>query len=533
MAADRKRRLTAPTSPGRRNGPSQGGPSITGAEAGSSLNAALQREPAGSYGSNAIDLTSDDDERPLPPAPPAPPPPLHPIPRTNRPTIPRLTSMEAPQRPSDFRLPRWQPDTDVSQCPVCNTSFSFWYRKHHCRKCGRVVCAGCSPHRITLPRQYIVRQPEPPGGIMDLTAGDTSPTTPQTPMQLWGGEEVRVCNPCVPDPNLSPPPQYTPNMPLSQRSPDRIPAENWRFPADATAPTLRQPPRRHINSMGPLPPLPGLEAPGSMQPGQMPTHPHMGHRSTASDASAVSQAYNRMIAQSPYMTHQGVLQTHGPSLRDLYAPPSAAANPSYYLPRTSSAEVGTFGTSAPSHLPAPAHPYRNRSMIDVADPRAVSVHAPAPRRQIAEEDECPVCSEELPPKGPNGETADRERHVEECIASHVYTATPPSRTVSAPPDTAEAGASSSTTLATPITTGLPTASTSATPSGSMPSGSAPLRQRRMTGGRMLVYKATEKDCTSEDGTEAECVICFEEFETGDEMGRLECLCRFHRVRSIT
>lgn len=28
---------------------------------------------------------------------------------------------------------------------------------------------------------------------------------------LGGGEEVRVCNPCVPDPNYHPPPQYQPN----------------------------------------------------------------------------------------------------------------------------------------------------------------------------------------------------------------------------------------------------------------------------------------------------------------------------------
>ena len=51
--------------------------------------------------------------------------------------------------------------------------------------------------------------------------------------------------------------------------------------------------------------------------------------------------------------------------------------------------------------------------------------------------------------------------------------------------------------------------------------------RRTTG--ILVYHATEKDCQSADGEgEAECVICFEEFAVGDEMGRLECLCRFHR-----
>ena len=54
------------------------------------------------------------------------------------------------------------------------------------------------------------------------------------------------------------------------------------------------------------------------------------------------------------------------------------------------------------------------------------------------------------------------------------------------------------------------------------------RQRRRTTG-MVIYNATEKDCVgaNEEG-DAECVICFEEFAVGDEMGRLECLCKFHR-----
>jgi len=45
---------------------------------------------------------------------------------------------------------------------------------------------------------------------------------------------------------------------------------------------------------------------------------------------------------------------------------------------------------------------------------------------------------------------------------------------------------------------------------------------------MLLFLATEKDCVDDAGAEAECVICLEEFEVGHEMGRLECLCKFHR-----
>ena len=30
-------------------------------------------------------------------------------------------------------LPTWQPDSDVSECFVCGTQFSFFFRKHHCR----------------------------------------------------------------------------------------------------------------------------------------------------------------------------------------------------------------------------------------------------------------------------------------------------------------------------------------------------------------------------------------------------------------
>ena len=80
-------------------------------------------------------------------------------------------------------LPDWQPDHEATNCPVCNSPFTFFHRKHHCRKCGRVVCNNCSPHRITIPKQYVVASPGSDEG--DPSSDFLS---------------VRVCNPCVPDP---------------------------------------------------------------------------------------------------------------------------------------------------------------------------------------------------------------------------------------------------------------------------------------------------------------------------------------------
>ena len=131
--------------------------------------------------------------------------------------------VQAPSsRQPDFVVPRWQPDHEVAECAVCHTPFSFLRRKHHCRRCGRVVCNACSPHRITIPRPLIVRPPEQQHAlqaIIDLTGGDepsTSPTEQSTTRLvrndslLEGGEEVRLCNPCVPDPNPIPHAYATP-----------------------------------------------------------------------------------------------------------------------------------------------------------------------------------------------------------------------------------------------------------------------------------------------------------------------------------
>ncbi|SPO21665.1 related to vacuolar segregation protein PEP7 [Ustilago trichophora] len=51
-------------------------------------------------------------------------------------------------RQAEQSIVNWQDDAEAKACPICATPFSFTVRKHHCRLCGRVVCA--SPHLTRL-----------------------------------------------------------------------------------------------------------------------------------------------------------------------------------------------------------------------------------------------------------------------------------------------------------------------------------------------------------------------------------------------
>eukprot|EP00760_Papus_ankaliazontas_P036553 PhM_4_TR8344/c0_g1_i1/m.17864 len=41
----------------------------------------------------------------------------------------------------------WQRDDDAKNCPKCRKTFNVFRRKHHCRRCGLVVCDDCSPEK--------------------------------------------------------------------------------------------------------------------------------------------------------------------------------------------------------------------------------------------------------------------------------------------------------------------------------------------------------------------------------------------------
>lgn len=170
-----------------------------------------------------------------------------------------------------------------------------------------------------------------------------------------------------------------------------------------------------------------------------------------------------------------------------------------------------------SYVPSSSRPLSMPNVDNLTRPRA------PPQPVIREEDECPICHGALPPKEPDGSEATREAHVVSCIASHFHGGSPQTSrlpanaNISATVDETSTRAGGSTSTINADTLDVASASTSF------------FRPRRRTTG-MIVYLASEKDCIGEDGERPqECVICFEEFAVGDEMGRLECLCKYHKV----
>jgi hypothetical protein len=44
----------------------------------------------------------------------------------------------------------WVPDEQRPACPLCDATFSLFIRRHHCRRCGEVVCEPCSAYTLRL-----------------------------------------------------------------------------------------------------------------------------------------------------------------------------------------------------------------------------------------------------------------------------------------------------------------------------------------------------------------------------------------------
>ena len=292
---------------------------------------------------------------------------------------------------------------------------------------------------------------------------------------LGGGEEVRVCNPCVPDPNFSPPPQYNP----TSRGPG--------FPA-LFPPTSR----------APLPP----------------PHPRANRSaSNVHDASRYGQAQPRdpsNDSQSRRVSYHGNPNIGERRLPPL--PPSAQQHPHHRAPLISQTMASNRSRYSGFGSFTGASPFSQAISTPVPPPLQPQHAQPTrPRRQIAEEDECPVCGNELPAKGENGDDSERTQHIEECIALNSASPGP------------------MTALTHTTSASLPTQRTRGMSSAGNVGGESSQARLVPASRGMFPYTATEKDCIDDEGREVECTICLEDFEAGDKMARLVCWCKFHEV----
>jgi len=58
---------------------------------------------------------------------------------------------------------KWENDDEVLECRSCRKKFGLWIRRHHCRRCGRVVCDKCSTARVDLPPDQVITDPSQNG----------------------------------------------------------------------------------------------------------------------------------------------------------------------------------------------------------------------------------------------------------------------------------------------------------------------------------------------------------------------------------
>ncbi|KAK1981506.1 FYVE zinc finger protein [Colletotrichum cereale] len=97
-----------------------------------------------------------------------------------------LTGQKSQRKLLEQSVVTWEDDASVTQCPFCQQEFGSWtFRRHHCRICGRVVCAdpltGCS-NEVGL-----------------SIANPTSPATEKPPTTAQPGQlsiDVRMCRDC-------------------------------------------------------------------------------------------------------------------------------------------------------------------------------------------------------------------------------------------------------------------------------------------------------------------------------------------------
>lgn len=101
------------------------------------------------------------------------------------------------KKPSLEHAAVWIPDAEASICMHCRkTQFTVLNRRHHCRKCGAVVCNPCSSKKFLLPAQsskplrVCVSCYDTLSNLSRVTTGETPPKSSEKPLgQDSSGED--------------------------------------------------------------------------------------------------------------------------------------------------------------------------------------------------------------------------------------------------------------------------------------------------------------------------------------------------------
>ena len=56
----------------------------------------------------------------------------------------RILPLSIDELPYALSKDLWKPDNTIDNCTDCHKIFTFWRRKHHCRRCGYIYCHQCT-----------------------------------------------------------------------------------------------------------------------------------------------------------------------------------------------------------------------------------------------------------------------------------------------------------------------------------------------------------------------------------------------------
>lgn len=85
------------------------------------------------------------------------------------------------------RNDKWVDSNIILRCQICDISFSFFTRKHHCRACGGVFCSNCCCKFMIIP-ESIIKKP--------VIEENIRTTLTNSLRWLYGEKKDLVCNGC-------------------------------------------------------------------------------------------------------------------------------------------------------------------------------------------------------------------------------------------------------------------------------------------------------------------------------------------------